>query len=449
MTKGNPVRLIIKFAIPLIASNLLQQVYSIVDSAIVGRGCGISALAAVGAADWLNWFVIWVIHGFTLGFSILTAQTFGANDMVRLRKSVTMSVVLCVIISAVMTTGCLAALLPALRFLNTPAEIIGGSLEYLQIIFSAIGIVAAYNMSSAILRALGDSRTPLVAMIIATVINVVLDIVFVLWFHWGLRGAAAATVAAQLFSFLYCLYKLRQLPLLKMNRKDWQFSPGVCWELQKLGVPIALSMAVITIGGMVVQFVVNRYGVSFVAGFTATNKLYGLLESISLALGFAVSTFVGHNYGALQLQRIRQGLRQMVPVMIVTSSFFAVVFVFTGKLLLRMFISESEVNAPEVEAIAYKYLMIMSVCLVGLYAVNIYRSAAQALGCAASSSFSGVVELAMRATAVLLLPQFFGKECIYFAEPAAWFGAALYLFICFYWELNKIEKNNLTTRISP
>lgn len=440
MTEGKPVRLILKFAAPLIVGNLLQQFYAIVDSIVVGRGVGIAALAAVGSADWLNWFMLWVIQGLTQGFAIMAAQSFGAGDENKLRKSLAMSVYLCTALGVFLTIVGLTAANPVLNLLETPSDIIGGSWEYLQVIYIGILIVTAYNMASCILRALGDSSSPLIAMIIAAVINICLDILFVLVFQWGIRGAAIATIIAQLFSFLYCLYQIWRLPMLKIKKGDWKADFGLCKKLLKLGVPMALSMAVIAVGGMVVQFVVNGQGVNFVAGFTATNKLYGLLECVSLALGFSVSTYVGQNYGAGRIDRIKFGMQKINMVITGIAAVISLCMIGFGRYILKLFISGDASDMAQVESIAYKYLFIMSCFLIILYFVNVYRAAVQGLGGSASSSVSGIIEMIMRVTVALIMPKFFGEASIFFAEPAAWIGSGVYLVACFLWELKRIEK---------
>lgn len=440
MTQGKPISLLLRFSLPLIVGNILQQLYSIVDTAIVGQGVGIHALAAVGAADWLNWFVLWILQGLTLGFSVLVSHKYGAGDRKGLKKTVAMSASLCVAIGILLTIAGEAAAMPALRMLNTPESIIDGALLYLRIIYGGILIIMAYNMSSCILRALGDSKTPMYAIAIATVVNITLDLLFVMVFHWGIAGAAIATVISQLFSFLYCLIKIGKLVVPKIDRSDCLIDGGLCSSLLKNGIPSGLSMAVIAVGGMVVQFVVNEQGTIFVAGFTATNKLYGLLEAVSYAYGAAMSTYMGQNIGARCIKRIRQGMRNMLPIAGCTAAVISVIMIVWGRYLLRLFISGDAAQALEAEIIAYQYLFVMSLFLWILYPVNIFRAALQGLGYSGIASVSGIVELALRAFVVLVLVPGMGISLLYFAESAAWIGSGIYLMVCFYWKVHRIEK---------
>ncbi|MDE6836892.1 MAG: MATE family efflux transporter, partial [Acutalibacter sp.] len=297
MTEGSPTRLIITFALPLMLGNVFQQLYTVVDTAVVGQVVGVQALAAVGAADWLNWLVLSVMQGLAQGFSILMAQYFGAKDYRQLSRSIGASVTLCVIAAVLMLTASQLAAEPVLRLLNTPEGILGDSLLYLRIIFGGIPIITAYNLLASILRALGDSKTPLYAVVVATVVNIALDLLFVMGFHWGIGGAAAATVIAQAVSTVYCYFNVRRITVIQLKGEDLKPAPAMTATLLRLGFPVALQNAIISVGGMVVQSVVNRFGMLFIAGFTATNKLYGLLEIAATSYGYAVTSFVGQNLG--------------------------------------------------------------------------------------------------------------------------------------------------------
>ena len=323
MTQGSPLRLIITFALPLMAGNVFQQLYTVVDTAVVGQVVGVGALASLGAADWLNWMVLGIIQGLTQGFSILMAQNFGAEDHRGLSRSIGTSVTLCVISAAVLLLGSQLAAEPVLRLLNTPADIMDGALLYLRIVFGGIPVIMAYNLLASILRALGDSKTPLYAMIVAALINVVLDLLFVMGFHWGIAGAAAATVIAQFFSSVYCFRNVRRITIIRLEKGDLKPTRELTGILMKLASPIALQNAIISVGGMVVQAVINRYGMLFIAGFTATNKLYGILEIAATSYGYAVTSYVGQNLGGGLVGRIKQGMRAATLVALGTSAVIA------------------------------------------------------------------------------------------------------------------------------
>lgn len=439
MTSGKPARLIFLFSLPLMLGGVFQQLYMIVDTMIVGRGVGITALASLGAADWINWMVLWSIQGFTHGFSVLIAQEFGAGNEAGLRKTTTMLVKLCVAFGVVLTAASLLAADPLLRLLQTEASVIGGARVYLYVQFSGTLVIIAYNMAAAVLRCMGDSRTPLLAIVVASLCNIVLDLLFVLKFHWGIFGAAIATVIAQLFSFLLCLGALARMPQLRLRPEDWKNDRRVLAHLCRLGVPTAFQNGIIATGGMVVQYVLNGIGLAFVAGFTATNKLYGMLESVAIAFGYAMTAYMGQNHGAGRVQRIDEGMRAVLLLSVAFSSVISVGMIAFGRNILQMFVSPSEENAAAVLDIAYRYLFIMSCLLLVLFLLHAYRSSLQGLGNTTVPMLSGVAELFMRISVALFLPRVFGRDSIFFAESAAWIGAAVLMIVYFYANINDIK----------
>ncbi len=432
MTEGSPTGLIISFALPLMVGNVFQQLYSVVDTAVVGQVVGVGALASLGAADWLNWLVLSVVQGFAQGFAILMAQYFGAKDYRQLSRSVGASATLCVIAAGAMLLISQLSLAPVLRLLNTPDDIIGGSILYLRIIFGGIPIVAAYNLLASILRALGDSKTPLYAVVVASGVNIALDLLLVMGLHWGIAGAAAATVFSQGVATVYCYKNVRRITVLKLTKEDFKPSREMTATLLRLGSPVALQNAIISVGGMVVQSVINKYGMLFIAGFTATNKLYGILEIAATSYGYAVTSYVGQNLGAGLIKRIRQGMRSAALVALVTSVVIASAMLLLGKPILGLFISGTREEIEASLAIAYHYLAIMSIALPVLYMLYIYRSALMGLGDTVIPMVSGFVEMALRIGTVLLLPLYIGQEGVFYAEVAAWAGAAALLAAGYY-----------------
>ena len=432
MTEGTPASLIVTFALPLMAGNVFQQLYTVVDTMVVGKYLGVNALAALGASDWLNWMMLGIVQGLTQGFAILMAQEFGAKKFDQLKKVIGNSVLLSLFFSlALVLTGQLAAR-PVLVLLKTPGDIIGDSLLYLRIMFWGLPIVMAYNLLACILRSLGDGRTPLSAMIAASFTNIALDLVFVMVFQWGIAGAAIATLIAQLISGLYCLYHVLKLEFLKMKREDFTMHGVLQRKLLLLGSPMAFQNCIIAIGGMIVQFVVNGFGVLFIAGFTATNKLYGILEMAATSYGYSMITYVGQNLGAGKTGRIRQGLRAALVIAIATSIVIALIMLASGRFILSWFISGTPQEVAQTMQIAYFYLAIMSVCLPILYLLHVVRSTVQGMGNTFLPMLSGVVEFIMRTGVALLLPLALGEIGIFFAEPAAWLGADFVLVISYF-----------------
>ncbi len=427
MTEGKPAPLILSFALSLMAGNVFQQLYTVVDTMVVGKVLGVNALAALGASDWFNWLMLGVIQGFTQGFGIMMAQEFGAGHEKRLRRVVGNSV--CLSVLAVIVLVALGQLFaePVLRVLKTPDDIIGGSLLYLRIMFMGIPIVMLYNLLASILRSLGDGKTPLNAMIVASFTNIALDLLFVMVFHWGIAGAAAATLIAQLVSSVFCIYHIRKIEILSFVRSDFGLHGDMTGKIMFLGLPMAFQNAIISVGGMIVQSVVNGFGVIFIAGFTATNKLYGLLEIAATSYGYAMVTYVGQNLGAGKVERVRKGVRAAVGIAIVTSVIIAAVMLIFGKVILGLFISGSAEVFEQTLAVAYFYLAVMSVCLPILYILHVTRSAIQGMGDTVLPMMSGVAEFVMRTATALILPRLVGQDGIFFAEIMAWLGADVIL----------------------
>ena len=440
MTTGSPIRLIFFFSLPLMLGSIFQQFYTIADTIIVSRGVGIDALASLGASDWINWMVLWGCQGLTQGLSVPVAQEFGAKNYCALRKTVAMLVKLCLVIGIVLTIGSLLAVTPLLRLLGTDPDILPGAQTYLHTLFAGVLVVIAYNMAAGILRCLGDSRTPLLALIIASFTNIGLDLLFVFVFHWGIFGAAFATVIAQFCSFLFCLHVLRRMPLLQMEPEDWQTDYAVIRHLCRMGLPVGLQNAIISVGGMVVQSVLNGFGIIFVAGFTATNKLYGLLECTAIAFGHAMTTYIGQNTGARRMDRIDAGLRADLLLSFLFSSVIGLSMLSFGRSILQLFISSTEESAAEVMAVAYRYLTVMSIPLFILFLIHVYRPVLQGLGNTTVPMLSGVAEVVGRIISALILPRFLGQDGIFYAEVVAWTCAVVLMVVYYYANIGKIRR---------
>lgn len=427
MTEGKPVSLILTFALPLMAGNVFQQLYTVVDTMVVGKVLGVGALAALGAADWLNWMMLGVIQGLTQGFAILMAQEFGAKKMERLRKVIGNATVLAILSAAVLLTAGQLIAAPVMRLLQTPEAIMRDAMLYLRFMFAGVPIVMAYNLFAATLRALGDGKTPLHAMVVASVVNIVLDILFVIGFGWGIAGAAAATLIAQMVSGLFCLRHIRRLEMLAFTRQDFIPELSLTARLFGFGTPMALQNAIIAVGGMIVQTVVNGFGVLFIAGFTATNKLYGVLEIAATSYGYAMITYVGQNMGAGRIDRIRKGMRAAMGIAMLTAALIGILMLVFGKVILGWFISGTPEQVEQTMQIAYFYLAIMSIFLPVLYILHVTRSAIQGMGNTMLPMVSGIAEFVMRAVTAIALPLLVGETGIFFAEILAWAGADVIL----------------------
>ena len=440
-TQGSPWRLLLLFSLPLMVGNIFQQMYTVVDTAIVGKVLGVEALAALGAVEWLNWLTLGTIQGFTQGFSILMAQHFGAEDYVRLRRAAASAISLSVLCAVVLTAGSELIAGPVVTLLRTPPEIMPIAMAYLRVLFGGLPVVMAYNLTASMLRALGDGRTPLIAMAAASLTNIALDLLFVLGFHWGVRGAAAATVIAQCLAAGCCVWRLCRIEALRLSREDFQWDGPLCGRLMRLGLPMALQNSIIAVGGMIIQTIVNGFGVAFIAGFTATNKLYGVLEIAATSYGYAMTTYAGQNLGAGKLDRVSQGMRAGVVIALLTSAAIAALMLGGGRWFLSCFISPSEPQSGEALSVGYQYLALMSLCLPVLYILHVTRSCIQGLGSTLLPMVSGVAEFIMRTGGALLLPRLIQESGVMCAEVLAWFGADLILVPSYFYVMGKLRRN--------
>ncbi len=440
MTQGKPFGLILSFAFPLVLGNIFQQLYTVVDTMVVGKALGVQALAALGASDWLNWMMLSIIQGFTQGFGIRMAQQFGASRMDELRGTVGASAILSAAGAGLLLLAGQLAIDPVLELLHTPWDIRADSALYLRIMFAGVPVVMVYNLLSCVLRSLGDGQTPLQAITIASIVNIVLDLLFVLVFHWGIAGAAIATVIAQACSGVFCFVRIRKLPVLAMEIKHFRLEGKTALSLLGLGWPLAFQNAIISVGGMIVQTVVNKVSVIFIAGFTATNKLYGLLEIAATSYGYAMITYTGQNLGAGKPERIRKGQRAAIAASLITSMVIAAVMILLGKPILLWFLSGTEQEVRQALQVAYFYLVMMSLGLPSLYILHVCRSTLQGLGNTVLPMASGIAEFLMRTGTALLLPAIVGDTGIFYAEILAWVGADLILIPSYFYVMSRTER---------
>lgn len=439
MTNGKPLKLLFFFALPLMFGNIFQQLYTVVDTAIVGNGVGMEALAALGTVDWLNWMLLGIAQGFTQGFSVRISQKYGEADKNGVKKAIGMAARLSVVIALVCVILSQAFLPLFLRFLHVPVELCGMAELYTRILFGGLPAVVFYNFCSSVLRAVGDSKTPLKAMIVASFTNIVLDLLAVFVLKWGIAGAAIATVLSQCLSGFLCALKIWKTPELHFGKEHIKADGLLERKLIGIGTPVAAQNIIISIGGMAVQMIVNGFGMSFIAGFTATNKLYGILEIAAISYGYAVTTYVGQNYGALERQRIKSGIRAAVILSMITSVLIAVCMLLFGRAVTMLFISSEN---PELVTAAgdtaYFYLCIMSVFLPVLYLLYVYRSALQGMGNTMVAMVSGIIEFVLRVGVACVIGMTGYETGILAAEPVAWFGAAVFLMVEYYISVAKM-----------
>ena len=438
MTRGNPLKLILTFSLPLILTNIGQQIYMIIDASIVGRGVGVKALASVGAADWIYWLILWSVVGLTQGFATFVSRYFGEGNYRTMSKVIAHSAMLSVIIGLIFTIIGIISTKPLLFALKTPSDIMDGAIIYLYTMIAGTLVVTAYNMAASILRAFGNSKAPLTAMIIAAFSNIGLDLLFVFVFRMGIFGAAIASVIAQAVSFVYCLLEIRKIECIKIEKEDFKLNLKLSKDLLLLGMPLAMQNMLISVSGIVLQSTVNLQGSIFVAGYTATNKLYGLLECSAISLGLAVNTFFSQNFGAKEFMRVKKGVVTAVKISEVMAILVSVIMLTAGRFLLGMFIDNTETGGADALNVAYSYLVVMLYFLVLLYPIHVYRNALLAIGNSYWAMISGVAECIIRIIMAKIVISMVGIEALYLTEPAAWVGAFLFIVIPYYFYQRKL-----------
>lgn len=439
MTTGSPLRLILAFCLPIVAGNLFQQLYSLVDTLVIGRIEGVTALAAVSSAGWLDWTVLSAAIGLAQGFAIEIAQRFGGGEYDQMRQAAGQSVLLAVGLTALIEALAQVFLHPVLVLMKSPDNTIALTEHYLRIIFAGLPVVMAFNLFSGALRSVGDSRTPLIAMTTAATCNIALDIAFVGWLRWGVTGVGVATVMSQCVSCVICFVALARLPIMRLKRGDFRPRPVMLRRLLGLGLPVAFQNLIISFGGLVLQTVTNSFGFLFMAGFNAATRLTGLIELAGTSIGSAMGTFAGQNLGAGKLDRVRLGLRRSAQIAAGMALMVAACMVLFGRPLLNLFIEDDPAIVDQVLTIGCRYLNVMSLGLPMLYMLFVYRSTLQGLGDTFVPMLSGAVELVMRVGAALLLPRLIGEWGVYIAEIMAWIGAAILLIWGYYRRMRRLE----------
>lgn len=440
MTKGNPLKIFILFSIPLLIGNVFQQLYSMVDTIIVGRFVGVEALAAVGSTGSMFFLVNGMILGLTSGFGVLVAQKFGAKDEIGVKKAVASNIILTLISTLLMTVIALLVKSPLLRMMNTPDNIFDNANTYITIIFAGIITQAFYNMAAGILRALGDSKTPLYFLIISSVLNVILDLVFIINFKMGVSGAAYATNIAQGFSAILCLiYSYKRFQVLRLKKEDFKVESNYYKKHLKIGIPMGLQFSVTAIGVIIVQSAINIFGSTVIASYTASSKVLQLVMQPSVSFGVTIATYAGQNLGAGRFDRIKNGMKIMNKVSIVTSLIAGAVLVFLGKYFVNLFIEN-----PTTEIFRYAQLVFnySAVFFIPLGFIFVYRNVLQGMGESFVPMMAGVCELLARAAVAFTLPKFIGFTGICLSDPIAWIAACVPLMITYYRKMKKIEAEN-------
>lgn len=444
MTTGSPVKLILGFAVPMLLGMLFQQFYSMVDTIIVGKYLGVSALASVGSTGSINFMVIGFCMGICGGFAIPIAQRFGASDNRLLRRYVFNSACLAVIFSVVMTVVVCVLCEDILVFMKTPADIIEGSYSYIFVIFLGIPVTYLYNLSASIIRSFGDSKTPLIFLLISSVVNIILDLVFIIVVGMGVAGAAWATVISQAISGVLCvIYMKKKYAILKFNKSELKLNAHCIRRLCYIGIPMGLQYSITAIGSVILQTAVNGLGSVVVAAVTAASKINMFLCCPFDALGSTMATYAGQNMGAQKYDRITEGLKKSMMIGTIYSIIALVFSALFGKYIALMFVDGSQVDIINN---VREFLIIVSVFYIALCMVNVVRFTIQGMGFSTFAIFAGVFEMIARGFFGFILVPVFGYTAVCLASPAAWILADAFLVPAYIHVIRKVKKQHAHTK---
>ncbi len=450
MTSGKPYKLILSFAVPMIIGNIFQQLYNMVDTVIVGKYVGVNALAGVGSTGAISFLVVGFALGVCSGFSIMPAQRFGAGDHSGMRKYISNSIYLCIAVAVILTTATMLLTGPILTLMNTPSEIYDYAFDYIIIIFAGIPATIFYNILSSILRALGDSKTPLIFLGVSSVLNVGLDLLLIIVFNMGVAGAGIATVVSQGISAFLCLiYMRRNYDILRFEKGELKFEMQKALDLIGVGIPMALQFSITAIGSIVLQSAVNSLGTASVAAVTAASKIQTVAISPMESLGITMATYCGQNRGARKYTRIRVGIRQSLLMSMIYCVVSALAVSFLGGTMTVLFVSSDQTSKEalgEIIRLSVLYLRLNGIFYPALGVLFILRNALQGMGYSFLPMMAGVSELAARTLVVFAFVSSFGYMAACMASPVAWIFADTLLIITYAAKMRSLKKEIIYSR---
>lgn len=442
MTAGNPTKIILNFTLPIFIGNVFQQFYNMADAVIVGKFVGTKALAAVGSTGTIMFLIYGFVVGMTAGFTVLTAQKFGAGDLPAMRRTVAGASFLSLIIGLILTASFMILMRPWLHLMNTPSDIYADAYAYIMIISGGILAQMLYNLLASILRALGNSKVPLYFLILSALLNIALDLFFIIVFHMGAAGAAIATIISQGVSGLLCLlYIIKKVPVLHMTREDWHPTGVLLRKQIQIGIPMALQYSITAIGTMMVQSSLNILGSTLVAAFTAASKIEQVVTQAYVALGTTIATYGAQNMGAGNIPRIRKGFCASTTIGILYSFAAAALVMTVGKYMSYLFVSEDV--ALIIDSVDI-YLKCVGAFFIPLTIVNIYRNGIQGLGYGLLPMMAGVAELIGRGIVAVIAARQRSYLGVCLASPAAWVLAAALLLVMYFY-IMKVDLKKIIT----
>ncbi len=438
MTTGKPMGLILRFCGPMVFGNILQQLYSMVDTVIVGRYLGTAALAGVGATGAISFLIVGFATGICTGLSIPVAQAFGAKDYRKMRKFMANAYYIAALIAVLLTILTMLATGTILRWMKTPDDIYSYAYDYIIVIFGGIFTSILYNLLAAMLRAVGDSKSPILFLAIASFLNIVLDLFFVLALDSGVAGAGYATVISQGVSGLLCLlYLYRKFPVMRLQAGEMKLEPAQCVRLISIGLPMALQFSITAVGSIILQTSVNTLGSLAVTSVTAAQKICAIVMGPLESLGITMATYCGQNLGAKQFERIRDGIRRSIAISMSYCVFSILFLCFLGRYTAYLFLDPSE---TEVIQLAVQYMRVNALFYPVLGILFILRNSLQGMGYSLMPMMAGASELVARSCVCFLLVPVFGYAAAIMASPVAWIFADILLISVYFYDMRRLKK---------
>lgn len=436
LTQGNSMKIIVFFSIPILLGNLFQQLYNMVDTIIVGRFIGDEALAAVGTTGCLMFLVLGFANGIAQGFGVMIAQAYGAGNYKQLKHYVALILVLTVVVSLFLSVPTTLGARELLKLLNTPEEagVLKMATEYIQVIFAGILLTMAYNVEAGILRGIGDSKTPLYFLFLASVLNIIMDVVFIVVFNMGTAGAAYATVIGQGVAAALCfgvIYK--KFPIIRVGREDFYNDPRAVGKLLRLGIPMAINYSITAVGTMILQGAINSFGAEVMPAYTAASKVVNITTQTMPTLGTTAATYCGQNMGAGKYKRIYKGMRDCFIICLVIGILAAAMCMLLGPWLVGLFMDKPSAQTMEY---AMMYLKRSSLCMIPLAWIFVYRNGMQGLGKAFIPMMCGVVELVTRFVVIAVLKGPFGYKGVCWTDGICWIVTGVMVLVAYgIWEI--------------
>lgn len=435
LTLGNPLKLIIKFAIPILLGNLVMQIFQLSDMIIVGRLIGVNALAAVGATAPLYLVVLMITFGFTGGLTIITAQRFGAKDEEGVQKSAYHCYIGAFVLSALISLVLGIYLAPFMQMMNIPAEIFGDAYNFMFLLTLSLPMVVFYNLLSSLMRALGDSKTPLYFLVFSSFINIALNYMFIAGFNMGVVGSSLGTLVSNTIAVILCYaYIKKNFVLLKYNKKLWHYDSQIMKDHLRMAFPMALQFSILSFSIAVAQSVCNSYGADIIAAFATATRIEQFATQPLLAIGMTLATFSAQNWGAALLKRIRDGVRYSVLIAVVLCTFGFILVRLYGQYAIAVFLSEEN---KTIVSIGKQYLMISTPFYIFLASIFIFRNTIQGFGRPLIPLCSSIVELLARAFFAIFLSEYFGYIGVFYAGPVAWCAAGILVIAGYIYYLHK------------